>query len=69
MRGTMTIPNQFFKQRVIPVPAVRVKGNHISLLGAPGNWISMDFDMDKETISGSWRFGPIKGDLKGARHR
>lgn len=67
LKGTMTIPNQFFKERVIPVPSVRVVGDQIDIIGVPGNWISMSFISSGNESQGIWRFGPIKGDME-CRH-
>jgi len=64
----MTVPNSFFKNRVIAVPVVRVLGKAVTILGTPrGNWISLSFENVGPGINGNWRFGPIKGDLIGSK--
>lgn len=65
--GTMTIPNKFFGNRVIPVPVVRVSRGRLTILGLPGNWVCLDLRTEHSVISGRWRFGPIKGNLKESR--
>ena len=66
--GTMTIPNRFFKDRVIPVPVVRVKDSEVSLIGTPGNWISIDLEKRDDSFTGRWNFGPLSGTMHGVRH-
>jgi serine beta-lactamase-like protein LACTB len=67
LQGTMTIPNRFFKNRIIPVPIVKVDGDEVSILGIPGNWVSLTFDKSMDAIRGKWRFGPLRGELHGRR--
>ncbi|CAN5359147.1 hypothetical protein BH10BAC4_BH10BAC4_09780 [soil metagenome] len=69
LSGTMTIPNRFFKDRVIPVPVIRVNGDEINIVGVPGSWIFMSYQKNKKAIHGKWRFGPLKGDLEGKQEQ
>ena len=43
LRGTMSIPNSFFKDRVVAVPVVRVSGKSVTILGTPWQLDEPDF--------------------------